>query len=166
MFPTHFTSLTTTGPFGPIFSLLVYYFGHIPGIPFFKAPLANNNYDNNNNNNSLNISTTVFTNKLFVYASCFVLASIDGVSSLLPAFCGFMAGCIIKRVLGDSYNIIPNWVEALCMLYVDPYIRTLSSEQYRAQMNNRRGGGLNGDFRNQHPGAGGVGENLFGQPVC
>lgn len=158
LFPTYF-STCASGPFGPIFSLLVYYFGHIPGIPLFKAPLSNNN----RSNNSLNVSTTFLTNKLYVYANCFVLAQVDGVQSFLPALCGFVAGCVVKRVFGEANNIIPDWVEAICMTHVDPYIRTLSSEEYRAQLTARRGV-VNADLRQQQF-AGGVGENLFGQPV-
>jgi len=149
--------MVSTGPFGPIFSLLVLYFAYIPAI---GTPVAG----------------IKINHKLPVYLAGLILATHEGKASLIPSCCAIVAGII--TYLQMKKLVMPDWIAKFGQRYIEPLFRSdpfpggQNAGQAGGRFPRQAGGGMRAMYYDH--GFGGAGDpngqddvllpNFFGPP--
>lgn len=145
----------STGPFGPIFSLMVLYFAYIPAI---GTPIAG----------------ARINHKLPVYLAGLILATNEGKASLIPSCCALFAG--ILTFFQMKKLIMPEWIAKFGQRYIEPLFRgdtPPGPNGPAGRFGARQNGGMRAMYYDNFAAGGGAAEpgqddvllpNFFGMP--
>ena len=98
----------SSGPYAPLFSLLVIYYAHVPAVALSRANHAQGDLD-----------AWSISQKVPMYVGSLVLAALQGWNSLFPACIGLACGIVCNPSIGRL--VFPDYVASFFSRYVDSW---------------------------------------------